>query len=251
MMILTFCYFLLQISSFKRQRLGESKKTGMYKYAIFVSFLLFYAVYIHLLWGKKKIVCSQTKNFFPHINSGYSVCRGKNPSEMEFFRRTKKRKTAFLRLFRSIFLFFADKILRTECWRFCLAGFTGKRKKRRIGGFRLLSSCEKVFRLSFWFFRESRALLICHRGRIERRMDDFRRYGIDVLTDCAGKVRFSFFFAPLGVFCELTIFAYANDGGAVRGNRAAMSPRQGLSLNANGSKGTDRAASQWIAPPQL
>ena len=53
-----------------------------------------------------------------------------------------------------------------------------------------------------------------------------------------------FFFAPLGVFCELTIFAYANDGGAVRGNRVAMSPRQGLSLNANGSKGTDRAASQ-------
>ena len=39
MMILTFCYFQLQISSFKRQRLGESKKTGMYKYAIFVSFL--------------------------------------------------------------------------------------------------------------------------------------------------------------------------------------------------------------------
>ena len=75
-------------------------------------------------------------------------------------------------------------------------------------------------------------------------MDDSRRYGIDVLTDCAGKVRFSFFFAPLGVFCELTIFAYANDGGAVRGNRAAMSPRQDLSLNANGSKGTDRAASQ-------
>ena len=163
---------------------------------------------------------------------------------MEFFRRTKKRKTAFLRLFRSIFLFFADKNLRTECWRFCLAGFTGKRKKRRIGGFRLLSSCEKVFRLSFCFFRESRAVLICHRGRIERRMDDSRRHGIDVLTDCAGKVRFSFFFAPLGVFCELTIFAYANDGGAVRGNRAAMSPRQGLSLNANGSKGTDRAASQ-------
>ena len=49
MMILTFCYFLLQISSFKRQRLGESKKTGKYKYAISVSFLLFYAVYIHLL----------------------------------------------------------------------------------------------------------------------------------------------------------------------------------------------------------
>lgn len=44
-------------------------------------------------------------------------------------------------------------------------------------------------------------------------MDDSRRHGIDVLTDCAGKVRFSFFFAPLGVFCELTIFAYANDGG--------------------------------------
>ena len=147
-MILTFCYFQLQISSFKRQRLGESKKTEMYKYAISVSFLLFYAVYIHLLWGKKKIVCSQTKNFFPHINSGYSACRGKNPSEMEIFRRTKKRKTAFLRLFRSIFLFFVDKILRTECGRFRLAGFTGKRKKRRTGGFRLLSSCEKAFRSS-------------------------------------------------------------------------------------------------------
>ena len=64
------------------------------------------------------------------------------------------------------------------------------------------------------------------------------------LTDCAGKGCFSFFFAPLGVFCELTIFAYANDGGAVRGNRAAMSPCQDLSLNANGSKRTDRAASQ-------
>ena len=49
MMILTFCYFQLQISSVKKQRLGESKKTGMYKYAISVSFLLFYAVYIHLL----------------------------------------------------------------------------------------------------------------------------------------------------------------------------------------------------------
>ena len=186
----------------------------MYKYAISVSFLLFYAVYIHLLWGKKKIVCSQTKNFFPHINSGYSACRGKNPSEMGIFRRTKKRKTAFLRLFRSIFLFFVDKILRTECGRFRLAGFTGKRKKRRTGGFRLLSSCEKAFRLSFWFFREARASLIGHRGRIEGRMDDSRRHGIDVLTDCAGKVRFSFFFAPLGVFCELTIFAYANDGGS-------------------------------------
>ena len=45
-------------------------------------------------------------------------------------------------------------------------------------------------------------------------MDDSRRHGIDVLTDCAGKVRFSFFFAPLGGFCELTIFAYANDGGS-------------------------------------
>lgn len=45
-------------------------------------------------------------------------------------------------------------------------------------------------------------------------MDDFRRYGIDVLTGCAGKGCFSFFFAPLGVFCELTIFAYANDGGS-------------------------------------
>lgn len=75
-------------------------------------------------------------------------------------------------------------------------------------------------------------------------MDDSRRHGIDVLTDCAGKGCFSFFFAPLGVFCELTIFAYANDGEAVLGNRAAMSPRQGLSLNANGSKGTDREASQ-------
>ena len=75
-------------------------------------------------------------------------------------------------------------------------------------------------------------------------MDDSRRHGIDVLTDCAGKGCFSFFFAPLGVFCELTIFAYANDGGAVRGNRAAMSPCQDLSFNANGSKRTDRAASQ-------
>lgn len=44
-------------------------------------------------------------------------------------------------------------------------------------------------------------------------MDDSRRYGIDVLTGCAGKGCFSFFFAPLGVFCELTIFAYANDEG--------------------------------------
>lgn len=43
-------------------------------------------------------------------------------------------------------------------------------------------------------------------------MDDSRRHGIDVLTDCSGKGCFSFFFAPLGVFCELTIFAYANDG---------------------------------------
>lgn len=163
---------------------------------------------------------------------------------MGIFRCTKRGKTAFLRLSRSISLFFADKILRTECRRFHLAGFTGKRKKRRIGDFRLLSSCEKAFRLSFCFFREARASLIGHRGRIEGRMDDSRRYGIDVLTDCAGKGCFSFFFAPLGVFCELTIFAYANDGGAVRGNRAAMSPRQGLSLNANGSKGTDRAASQ-------
>lgn len=49
MMNLTFCYFQLPIGSFKRQRLGESKKAGMYKYAIFVLFLLFYAVYIHLL----------------------------------------------------------------------------------------------------------------------------------------------------------------------------------------------------------
>lgn len=48
MMNLTFCYFQLPISSFKRLRLGESKKTRMYKYAIPVSFLLFYAVYIHL-----------------------------------------------------------------------------------------------------------------------------------------------------------------------------------------------------------
>ena len=98
---------------------------------------------------RKEIVCSQTKNFFPHINSGYSACRGKNPPEMGIFRCTKRGKTAFLRLFRSIFLYFADKNLRTECWRFRLAGFTGKRKKRRIGGFRLLSSCEKAFRLSF------------------------------------------------------------------------------------------------------
>ena len=79
---------------------------------------------------------------------------------MGIFRRTKKRKTAFLRLFRSIFLFFVDKILRTECGRFRLAGFTGKRKKRRTGGFRLLSSCEKAFRLSFDFFgRRVRRLL--------------------------------------------------------------------------------------------
>lgn len=75
-------------------------------------------------------------------------------------------------------------------------------------------------------------------------MDDSRRHRIDVLTDCAGKGRFSFFFAPLGVFCELTIFAHANDGGALRGNMAPVCPRQGLSWNANGSKGTDRAASQ-------
>lgn len=48
MMSLTFCNFQLQIGLFKRQQLGESKKVGVYKYAIFVSFLLFYAVYIHL-----------------------------------------------------------------------------------------------------------------------------------------------------------------------------------------------------------
>lgn len=214
MMSLTFCYFQLQIGLFKRQQLGESKKVGVYKYAIFVSFLLFYAVYIHLPWGKKKIVCSQTKNFFPHINSEYSACRGKNPPENGIFRCTKRTKTAFLRLFRSIFLFFADKNLRTECWRFHLTGFTERRKKRRTGDFRLLLFCEKAFRLSFWFFREARASLICHQGRREERMDDSRRYGIDVLTGCAGKGCFSFFFAPLGVFCELTIFAYANDGGS-------------------------------------
>lgn len=38
MMSLTFCYFQLQIGLFKRQQLGESKKVGVYKYAIFVSF---------------------------------------------------------------------------------------------------------------------------------------------------------------------------------------------------------------------
>lgn len=82
-------------------------------------------------------------------NSGYSACRGKNPPENGIFRCTKRTKTAFLRLFRSIFLFFADKNLRTECWRFHLTGFTERRKKRRTGDFRLLLFCEKAFRLSF------------------------------------------------------------------------------------------------------
>lgn len=55
-------------------------------------------------------------------------------------------------------------------------------------------------------------------------MDDSRRYGIDVLTGCAGKGCFSFFFAPLGVFCELTIFAYANDGGPFAGTGSRCLP---------------------------
>ncbi len=148
-MNLTFCHFRLQIRSFKRRRAEEPEKAEVHKYAVFVSFLPIYAEYIHFLSGEKKIVHSQTKNFSPHINSKSTACRGKNPPEMGILRRAKRRKTAFLRFFRSIFLLSADKNPLSECSRFRPAGFCRRGKKRTEGGSRLLLSRGKAVRLSF------------------------------------------------------------------------------------------------------
>ena len=173
---------------------------------------------------KEKIVCSQTKNFFPHINSGYSACRGKNPPEMGIFRCTERANCFFC----GFFVLFSC-ISPTRIYGQNVGGSASQvsPEEERSGGqavpvcFRLV---KKLSGCLFDFFREARASLIGHRGRIEGRMDDSRRYGIDVLTDCAGKVRFSFFFAPLGVFCELTIFAYANDGEPFAGTEPRCLP---------------------------